>query len=259
MIKFSIVVVSLNTKKDFLKTINSIKKQKYKNFEVIIVDGKSTDGTIELIKKINNKKYKSIIEKDKGIYDAMNKGVRLSSAQWIIFLNSGDEFYNQDILKKISLREKKNYDVMFGDTVVNNGYFKYMIKAKGFTNRTFLMPFCHQSTVVKRKLLKKFNFLLKYKISSDFDFFTKIYLNNYLFLNLNFVISKIASNGLSDKYRNKVYNENIKIIKKNNFEPNLIFKLLIYKTLNNLKNLIKFVSPYWLIVFILRIKYKKYK
>ena len=149
MIKFSIVVVSLNTKKDFLKTIKSIKKQKFKNYEVIIVDGKSTDGTIELIKKINNKKYKYIIERDKGIYDAMNKGVKLSSAQWIIFLNSGDQFYNRDILKKISLIETKNHDVMFGDTVINNGYFDYKIKAKGFTDKTFLMPFCHQSTVVK--------------------------------------------------------------------------------------------------------------
>ena len=102
---FSIIVVSLNTKKKFLKTIKSIKKQRFRNYEVMIVDGKSIDGTINEIKKIKNKKIKYIIEKDKGIYDAMNKGVAKSLGDWIIFLNSGDIFYNCDVLKKISLKK----------------------------------------------------------------------------------------------------------------------------------------------------------
>ena len=103
---FSIIVVSLNTKNKFLKTIRSIEKQKYKNYEIIIVDGKSKDGTIDIIKKFKKKKIKFIIEKDKGIYDAMNKGVKISSGKWIIFLNSGDIFNNFNVLKKIS--QKKN-------------------------------------------------------------------------------------------------------------------------------------------------------
>ena len=103
---FSIVVISLNTKNQFLKTINSIKKQKYKKYELIVVDGNSIDGTKEEIKKINLKSKKYIIEKDKGIYDAMNKGIKKSSGKWIIFLNSGDIFYDKNVLEKVS--KKKN-------------------------------------------------------------------------------------------------------------------------------------------------------
>ena len=106
---FSIVIVSLNTKNEFLKTIKSVVKQKYKNYE-IVVDGKSEDGTIDVIKKLKKKKnIKFIIEKDKGIYDAMNKGIKKSSGKWIIFLNSGDIFHDLNVLKKYS---KKTFTIM---------------------------------------------------------------------------------------------------------------------------------------------------
>ena len=256
--KISIIVVSLNTKKDFIKTIGSIKKQKFKNYEIIIVDGKSNDGTVEQIKKIKNKNTRYIIEKDKGIYDAMNKGIKISKGNWIIFLNSGDIFYNQNILKKISLKMKEKYDILYGDTLINNNFFNYKVKANNFSKKTILMPFCHQSTVVKKNLLLKFNFLLKYKISSDFDFFIKCFLSGFSFLNLDMIISKISSNGISDIERNQVYSENIKIIKDNNSNFFLILKLLLYKNFNFLKNLIRFVLPNSLILLILKFKYNKF-
>ena len=96
--KISIVVVSLNTKSSFLKTINSIISQSYANKEIIVVDGNSTDGTIKIIKKMSKNFSKIIIDKDKGIYDAMNKGIALVKGEWTIFLNSGDVF--KDIKKK---------------------------------------------------------------------------------------------------------------------------------------------------------------
>ena len=108
--KISIIVVSLNTKKLFLKTIKSILNQKYKNFEIIVVDGKSKDGTINEIRKIKNKKFQFIIEKDKGIYDAMNKGVSKCSGSWVIFLNSGDMFSNKNVLNKISKKKINKAD-----------------------------------------------------------------------------------------------------------------------------------------------------
>ena len=124
-IKFSIIIVSLNTKDDFLKTLNSVIKQDYKLFEVIVVDGKSTDGTLEIIKR--NKKHinKIIIEKDKGIYYAMNKGLAKIKNKWIIFLNSGDRFYNSKVLSKISkTMNKRKTDIIVGRNVVD-GNFKF--------------------------------------------------------------------------------------------------------------------------------------
>lgn len=259
MKKFSVIIVSLNTKKDFLKTINSARKQKYNDYEIIIVDGKSSDGTIKEIKRIKDIRVRSVIEKDNGIYDAMNKGVKKSKGDWIIFLNSGDIFVNKNVLKKISIKEIEKYDILFGNTLVDNKFFIHKVKANSFTKNTILMPFCHQSTVVRKNLLLKYVLSSKYKISSDFDFFIKCFKKRVLFHNLNITISKVLSNGLSDRNRNTVFNENIKIIRNNNYDLFLIFKLFINKIFNLIKNLIKFVFPNWLILLILKIKYKSSK
>ena len=259
MKKFSVIIVSLNTKKDFLKTINSARKQKYNNYEIIIVDGKSSDGTIKEIKRIKDRRVRSVIEKDNGIYDAMNKGVKKSKGDWIIFLNSGDIFVNKNVLKKISIKEIEKYDILFGNTLVDNKFFIYKVRANSFTKKTIFMPFCHQSTVVRKNLLLNYVFSSKYKISSDFDFFLKCFKKRVRFHNLNITVSKVLSNGLSDRNRNTVFNENIKIIINNNYDLFLIFKLFINKIFNFIKNLIKFVFPNWLILLILKIKYKSSK
>ena len=101
IIKFSIIVVSLNTKLDLIKTLNSIFKQKYKKYEIIVIDGLSSDGSIEYIRKLKNKNICKIIERDKGIYDAMNKGIKKAKNKWTIFLNSGDTFYNSFTLLNV--------------------------------------------------------------------------------------------------------------------------------------------------------------
>ena len=95
MKNISIIVVSLNTKKDFIKTIKSIKDQNYEDAEIIVIDGQSTDGTVEEINKMKKYFSKIIIEKDSGIYYAMNKGILLADSKWIIFMNSGDVFLIQ--------------------------------------------------------------------------------------------------------------------------------------------------------------------
>ena len=173
MTQFSIIVVTLNSKYEFIKTLDSIKKQSFQDYELVIVDGKSEDGTLDIIKKLKDSNSKSISEKDEGIYDAMNKGIDNSTGEWIIFLNSGDIFYNNEILRNISKKQIENYDILFGDTVVNNNYFKYLTKVKILKN-TYLMPFSHQSTFVKRKLINKIKFNLEYKISSDFNFLCNV-------------------------------------------------------------------------------------
>ena len=258
MTKFSIIVVSLNTKKDFIKTIQSIKKQKYKNYEIVIIDGKSSDGTIEVIKVLKSKNIKFIIEKDNGIYDAMNKGIKNSKGDWIIFLNSGDIFYNNSTLKMIAQQNIDNQDILFGDTIIDNYDFNYLVKANNFTKNTYLMPFCHQSSLVKKKLIQKIKFDKKYKIASDFNFFIKCFNKKKLFFNLDMVISKISAKGLSDKNRNKVFNENIKILSTNNYSFFLILKLWQKKIFNFLNCILKLILPKFCILYLLKVKYSKY-
>ena len=258
MKQFSIIVVSLNSKYEFIKTLASIKKQSFQNYELVIIDGKSEDGTLDIIKKLNISNLKSISEKDEGIYDAMNKGIDNSTGEWIIFLNSGDIFYNNEILRDISKKQIENYDILFGDTVVNNNYFKYLTKSEKFSKNIYLMPFSHQSTFVKRKLINKIKFDLKYKISSDFNFFMKCFKRNKKFFNLNMVVAETISGWLSDKNRNRVFDENLKIIKNNNDSLILILNIWKKKLFNFFVIILKFILPKFLILFLLKIKYNKF-
>jgi glycosyltransferase involved in cell wall biosynthesis len=255
--KVSIVVVSLNTKVDFLKTLKSILNQKNKNYEIIVVDGMSSDGTLDLVKKYKNKISKTIIEKDKGIYHAMNKGIKLSEGEWIIFMNSGDVFYRNNILDKFLLEDTKNYDVVHGDTQIINKNLKYIVKSKIFNHNTCLMPFCHQSVFVRSKILKKKNFSLRFKISSDFDFFYYCFISGKKFKKLNLIISKVKSGGLSDTHRQRVFNENMMIINKKGNK--VLVCLLFLKKLNQyLKDLLKIILPNFTQKFMLKQKYKDY-
>ena len=256
MFEYTIIIVSLNTKKQFLKTINSIKKQKYKNYEVIIVDGLSKDGTIEEIKKIKKKNVKFIIEKDKGIYDAMNKGIRLSKGKWLIFMNSGDNFANVNVLKKLSKKNFYNQNIIFGDTIINHNFIKVYKEGRYFNNFTVTMPFCHQSTLVRAKLLKKNFFNLKYKLSSDFNFFLNAFNNKNFFLKYDGIISEVTAYGKSDIERQKVYGENIQIFLKKKFYLKILF-LICLKFTEFIKTLIKLLLPSKLVKYILKLKYQK--
>tara|TARA_Y100000389_G_scaffold120331_1_gene117596 strand:- start:13522 stop:14328 length:807 start_codon:yes stop_codon:yes gene_type:complete len=252
----SIIIVSLNTKAEFLKTLNSIKNQKFNNYEVIVIDGDSTDGTVKEI--VNNKKFitKYIIGKDKGIYDAMNKGIKLASGDWIMFLNSGDIFFNNFVLQKLNINSLKNKEVVFGDTVVDNKDIKYLVNSKMFDTKTIIMPFCHQSCLVKGDILKKNNFSLKYKYSSDFNFFFNCYLKNIKFYQTDIIISIVNSGGLSDRFRDDVLKENFQILKKN-IDNKYLFMIYFIRILELIKKFVKYFISKKILNLVLKRKYKK--
>ena len=170
---FSIVTVVLNARYDLIDTIKSLRQQNYKNFEYIIIDGGSTDGTLEVI---NNNldiidKWKS--EKDSGIYDAMNKGISLCEGRYIGMLNAGDK-YKQNGLELINnYLIDTDFDFIFGSVMkkaLRYGYRKYRI----YWNFDFASS--HSSGFFikdeAQKKLGKYN--LKYKISSDYDLFYRM-------------------------------------------------------------------------------------
>ena len=258
-IYFSIIIVSLNTKEKLRNTLESVYKQKIypKNYEIIVVDGMSIDGTQEEILNKKNKIDKLIIEKDAGIYDAMNKGIKYANGEWIIFLNSGDLFYKNNILKKIYSYKLSENDVIYGDTIVNNKEFKYKINGKLFNKNSINIPFCHQSSFVKSHLLKKYNFDLEYKICSDFDFFIKIKKKKKIFKKVNLIISTIEAGGLSDKNRFKAFIENSKIIFRHALSFKNIFKIIFFFLFLSISQFSKLLLPNMIIRKILRKKYKK--
>lgn len=193
----SIITVTYNCAESIEETILSVISQSYKNIEYLIIDGGSTDKTIEIIKKYENRISSWISEKDSGIYDAMNKGILRANGEWINFMNSGDKFYNSDTIFEIS-KNTNNRDVIYGDTILlMKNDLKYL-KSKKFKAIKYGMPFCHQSVFVRSEYLKSRPFKLEYKLASDYNFFFQLWQSSNLnYLQLNIPIAIYDNNGAS--------------------------------------------------------------
>ena len=167
--KFSIITVVKNNKFQILRTINSVKKQQYKNFEFIIVDGKSKDGTTEIIKKNKNfRKLNHIVRKDKNLYDGLNFGIKIAKGKYIAILHSGDIFFSKNTLKFIS-ENILSYDAISGNVLFSkqgkvSRYWDYRIEK---LNKFNSFKVAHTALVVKKQVIKKLKFYnIKYNISS---------------------------------------------------------------------------------------------
>ncbi len=116
--KISIVTVCYNAERNIEKTILSVINQTYDNIEYIVIDGGSNDGTLSVINKYASKIDKVISEPDKGIYDAMNKGITLAKGDWINFMNAGDSYVDSCVLKLVSDNINSNCDMIYGDIIL---------------------------------------------------------------------------------------------------------------------------------------------
>lgn len=178
-------LIKNNRKKSFIKALESVQNQTYKNIEHIIVDGASQDGTLDLIKEYSDKGWiKYISEPDAGLYYAMNKGAMMAQGKYIIFLNSDDCFSGAEgIEKSVESLEKENADFSYADCKImeEDGVtvadWHWQTKPKLFLVFTH-MPFCHQTLMVKTELFKKLGmFDLKYTSAADYDFALRLVLN----------------------------------------------------------------------------------
>lgn len=186
----TVVTISYNAVQAIESTICSVINQKYLNIEYIVIDGGSTDGTIEILKKYDNKISHWISEKDSGIYHAMNKGIALAHGKWLNFMNSGDCFVNDEVLNSVFLnREYICSDVLYGNTIgkYSFGYKNEMPESLVVMKRR--LPFCHQSVFVKTKLLKETFFDVSYKIGADYNMFYSFFCNNKAFQYVDIFIS----------------------------------------------------------------------
>lgn len=189
---------------EFLEeTIKSVIEQSYDNVEYIIVDGGSTDGTLEIIKKYDHAIDYWVSEPDKGIYDAMNKGIDLGSGDWINFMNAGDFFYDNDTLLKV-FNLKNTFSgchVIYGDHEVRYPTKRKIVKAGKVKNLWKGSQFCHQSAFVSLAYhnINKFN--IKRKIVADFEFFFKAYQDSKVMKYVPVTVSNVSAGGVSDVKR----------------------------------------------------------
>ncbi len=174
-VKISVVTVCYNAVASIEETIKSVVNQTYDNVEYIIIDGGSTDGTVEIIKRYADKIAYWISESDKGIYDAMNKGIDLASGEYINFMNAGDKLFSPKTLEEIFMQKYYKANVVYGDAAFVYRGFKLRHKPRSLDSLDYMFPLCHQSTFVKSHIMKIFHYDLKYKSSADYDLFYRLY------------------------------------------------------------------------------------
>ena len=172
--KVSIITINYNNKLGLQRTIDSVIIQTFKDFEWIIIDGGSTDGSKELIEEYSKYITCWVSESDKGIYNAMNKGIQRAHGEYLHFLNSGDVFYSKDILYDIFYIKSYNHDILTGN-IINNGKELRGIGYQDISlNDFFYNSVFHPSSFIKRELFYTFGFYDEnYKIVSDWKFFLK--------------------------------------------------------------------------------------
>ncbi len=177
-VNISICISVLNNKIKLEKCLQSIFNQTYKNFEVNIVDGASSDGSSKVINEYKNKINNYISEKDNGIYEAFNKLIDLSSGEFICFLGSDDYFIdNNSLLKLVTSCETNNYDFISSQILLYDDkkiYNKKIGKKFIYSNLIYGMKFVHSSSLTRLSILKKNYFDENYKISGDFDLMVRI-------------------------------------------------------------------------------------
>lgn len=210
----TVVTVCYNAGTMLSKTMESVGQQSYPNLEYIIVDGGSTDGTQEILRDYKGKLDKFISETDNGIYDAMNKGVQLSSGAWIIFMNAGDTFYDRDTIANIfSDPIPEEVKVVYGDVAKPDSEGSLSIKRAQQPHNSHRMFFCHQSAFARRKSLIEHPFDTRHRLSADFKFFKTLILNGDRFMYVNTPISVFDVTGISNSSRSKGLKDNISVIK----------------------------------------------
>jgi glycosyltransferase involved in cell wall biosynthesis len=166
----SVITVVFNRKEDLRDTINNIQQQSFKDFEFIVVDGGSNDGTLDVIKENSKAISDWVSEPDKGIYDAMNKGVSRAKGDWVIFMNAGDLFYDDNVLDFFSKKLLQCADAaaVYGDAEIVEGD-KVHIQYQYNRHLDLTKSIIHQSMFIRRDFLKEHPYDLRYKVMADYD------------------------------------------------------------------------------------------
>jgi glycosyltransferase involved in cell wall biosynthesis len=214
----SVITIVYNNVKDIERTILSVISQTYQNIEYIIVDGLSNDGTLDVIHKYENRIARIISEKDEGIYDAMNKGLVVAKGDYVIFMNSGDEFFDDETVAAV-FASADNADIYYGETemIDDNGQSLGQRRHKApkqFNWRSFKygMSVSHQAIYIKRSLTEPYD--RQYQLSSDIDWILRIARKAKTIVNVNRYVAKYLVGGMSKKKHKQSLVERFNIMKK---------------------------------------------
>ncbi len=210
----SIIVPVFNSASTIGRTLKSIFDQKYSDFELIIIDGGSKDGSLEIIHSFENRIAHLVSEPDNGVYDAVNKGLNLALGNWVYILGADDAFSSDDVLLKVSLLFNGNAKIIFGDIENLNAAHKKVprIHKSSFNKSLIWRNRLHQqSAFYHRSLFGSFRFNASYKVLADYDFHLLLLQKNTEAKRIDLIIARCEAGGLSKNFGFRLYKEEIKM------------------------------------------------
>lgn len=217
--KFSIITVTYNAGAVLEDTIQSVITQTYRNVEYIIVDGGSKDHTLDIINRYREHIHTLVSEPDKGLYDAMNKGIRLATGDYLCFLNAGDELHEDDTLQLMvhSITGTELPDVLYGETAIVNeeGHFLRMRRLSAPENLNWKsfkdgMLVCHQAFFPRRELAEPYD--LRYRFSADFDWCIRIMKKSHTLHNTHLTLIDYLNEGMTTRNHRASLHERFRIM-----------------------------------------------
>ena len=203
----TIITVCRNHAKELERTIRSVESQTWQEKEYLVIDGASTDDTLNVIKAHEASITRWVSEPDQGIYDAMNKGVKMAQGEWVICMNAGDTFAGDDTLQRV-FGSPQNADVIYGDVIKGE-----LVKKAEAPRNAHRMVYCHQSAFVRTSCLREFPFDIRHRMSADFKQVKQLYLSGKRFRQLDFPVANFDTQGVSNRNRSAGLYDNIQVIR----------------------------------------------
>ena len=211
--KYTIITINYNNADGLRRTIESVVCQTYSDYEYVIIDGGSTDASVDIIHKYAKHVDYWVSEKDGGIYNAMNKGVKVAHGEYLIFMNSGDVFYNNRVFENIESSQKTD-DIIVGRVLTDDGK-EFMHQPQQLTMYfLYSSTIPHQGAFIKKQLLEKHPYDETLKITSDWKFFVDaIIYDNCSVGFVDIVVSKFDVDGVSTTNPEKTWNEKFEVMR----------------------------------------------
>ncbi len=196
--KISIITVVRNSAIELENTIQSVLVQNYPHIEYIVIDGGSDDGTVEVIKKYSTQISSWVSEPDRGIYDAMNKGLAKATGEWVSFMNAGDLFFNDKVVSAIFNQDLHDAQVLFGDSIARYPAFDARRKALPVEDLWKGMICCHQAMFFRTSVIRDKGYRPELFFSADYEMILRLYLDGKIFRHVAETVAIFDTGGISN-------------------------------------------------------------
>lgn len=211
---FTIITVCFNAREALQRTLESVEQQGCEHLEHLIIDGASTDGSVEFLNAwASTRPYVRVIsEPDEGIYDAMNKGAALARGEWLNFMNAGDTFFAANTLEQLREQLTPAVDVVYGDHEVVHHSYREIVQAEEVDAPWVSVRYCHQSAFYRKKCFEGFGYSGNY-ITSDFEHAFALYREGFRFAHVPQTVASFWHDGLNTKHKIRLRYEILEIVR----------------------------------------------